>query len=134
MIRALLDTDTLSLLRKGHQPVSYHASLYIQQFGQLSFTELSYYEVTRGLKAKQATAQLAEFESFCRLHEILPYTHTAAAYAADIWADLKQRGQLIGEIDVLIAGVALSEGLAVVTRNTRHFGRVAGLTVIDWTV
>jgi tRNA(fMet)-specific endonuclease VapC len=134
MSAALLDTDTISLYHKYHPRVSAHVSSYMRQFGQLTFSELSYYEVTRGLKAVHATAQLAIFEQFCQRHRILPFTHAAAVLAADIWADLKQRGQLIGEIDVLIAGVALSEGLAVVTRNTRHFGRVAGLTVIDWTV
>jgi predicted nucleic acid-binding protein len=63
----------------------------------------------------------------------LPFTHAAAIHAADIWADLKQRGQLIGKIDVLIAGIALSQGLAVVSHNARHFARITGLTVIDWT-
>jgi tRNA(fMet)-specific endonuclease VapC len=133
MIPAVLDTDTLSLLRRHHPRVAIHYRAYVQQFGQLSFSELSYYEVTRGLKAAQATRQLAEFEQFCQQHRILPFTHAAAVRAADIWADLKQHGQLIGEIDVLIAGVALSEGLAVVSHNTRHFARIAGLTVIDWT-
>ena len=133
MIPALLDTDTLSLLRRQHPGVSANYSLYVQQFGQLTFSEISFYEVTRSLKTIHATAQLAIFEQFCQHHRILPFTHAAAVRAADIWADLKQRGQLIGEMDVLIAGVALSDGLAVVSRNTRHFGRIAGLTVVDWT-
>jgi tRNA(fMet)-specific endonuclease VapC len=133
MIPSLLDTDTISLLHKRHPQVSSHVYLYTQQFGQLTFTEMSYYEVTRGLKAIPATTRLAEFERFCRHHRILPFTHDAAVHAADMWVDLKQRGQLIGDMDVLIAAVAMSEGLAVVTRNTRHFGRIAGLTVIDWT-
>jgi tRNA(fMet)-specific endonuclease VapC len=109
------------------------SSYYLFQYGHLTFTELTYYEVTRGLKAAQAIRRLPGFETFCQQHENLPFTHAAAVHAADIWADLKQRGQLIGEIDVLIAGLALSEGLAVVTHNTRHFGRIAGLTVMDWT-
>jgi len=133
MIPALLDTDTLSLYHRHHRRVSTHVSSYMQQFGQLILSELTYYEVTRGLKAISAATQLADFERFCQQHQILPFTHAAAVLAADIWADLKQRGQLIGEIDMLIAGVALSQGLAVVSQNTRHFGRIAGLTVIDWT-
>jgi tRNA(fMet)-specific endonuclease VapC len=133
-MRVILDTDTVSLIwRYKHTTVEAHASRYLMQHGFFTFTELTYYEVTRGLKAAQATTQLAKLETFCQPHEILPFTHAAAVLAADIWADLKQRGQLIGEIDVLIAGVALSEGLAVVSHNTRHFGRIAGLTVMDWT-
>jgi predicted nucleic acid-binding protein len=41
---------------------------------------------------------------------------------------------LIGEVDLLIAAVALGEGLAVVTHNTAHFGRIKGLSVVDWMV
>jgi predicted nucleic acid-binding protein len=100
----------------------------------LVISDLSYYEVTRGWKAVGAAAQLARVEEFCRAHRIIPFTHAAAVLAGDIWADLKPRGLPIGEVDTLIAGIAMSEGLAVATRNTAHFGRVSGLTIVDWTV
>ncbi|MGH9837723.1 MAG: type II toxin-antitoxin system VapC family toxin [Blastocatellia bacterium] len=134
MTPTLLDTDTLSLLHKNHQRVSLNVAKYIGQFGQLIFTEFSYYEITRGLKAAGSTTKLAGFEQFCLSHRILPFTHDAAIIASGIWADLKQRGQLIGEVDLLIASVALSEGLAVATHNTRHFSRINGLQIEDWAI
>jgi tRNA(fMet)-specific endonuclease VapC len=39
---------------------------------------------------------------------------------------------LIGEVDILIAGIALANGMGVVTHNTNHFRRVKGLYVEDW--
>jgi predicted nucleic acid-binding protein len=111
-----------------------NAGLYVRQFGQLVLSEFNYYEVTRGLKAAGAATQLARFEAFCHVHRILPFSHEAAEIAADIWAALKRDGQLIGEIDVLIASVAIREGLAVATCNAAHFGRIDGLAVVDWTV
>jgi len=130
----LLDTDTLTLLHKHHPQVSINAAAYISQFKQLMLTEFSYYEITRGLKAVGATTQLVSFELFCQAHRILPFSHPAAVLAADIWTDLKRRGTLIGEVDVLIAGIALTEGLSVATHNVSHFTRINGLQVIDWTV
>ena len=53
--------------------------------------------------------------------------------AAEIRARLKSTGQPIGPYDALIAGQALARGWAVVTANRGEFGRVPGLTVIDWT-
>ncbi len=47
---------------------------------------------------------------------------------------LRSRGRSIGDIDTLIAGHALARGWTVVTSNVRHFGRVEGLTLIDWAV
>ncbi|MSP70941.1 MAG: type II toxin-antitoxin system VapC family toxin [Myxococcales bacterium] len=44
-------------------------------------------------------------------------------------SDLERRGVPIGPIDVLIAGAVLATGAVLVTRNTREFGRVAGLQV-----
>lgn len=134
MIAAVLDTDTVSLINKRHPQVFLNSTVYIGQFGQLTFSEFSYYEVTRGYKAAAAPARLARFEQFCQSHRIINFSHQAAVIAADIWADLKRRGVLIGEIDVLIASIALSEGLAVATHNTAHFSRISGLQVIDWTV
>ncbi|MFN0108688.1 MAG: PIN domain-containing protein [Blastocatellia bacterium] len=134
MIPSLLDTDTLSLLHKRHPQVSMNAATYMQQFGQLQFSEFSYYEVTRGLKPINASAKLAAFEHFSQSHSILPFTHAASVLAADIWANLKQRGLLIGEVDVLIAAIAINEGLAVATHNTSHFGRIANLQIVDWAI
>jgi predicted nucleic acid-binding protein len=38
----------------------------------------------------------------------------------------------LGEPDLRIASIALSQGLTVVTGNVRHVGRVPGLKVENW--
>jgi len=45
---------------------------------------------------------------------------------------LAKRGEPIGTFDTLIASHALALGLTLVTNNTRHFQRVAGLRVVSW--
>ncbi len=45
----------------------------------------------------------------------------------DVYADLKQRGELIGDADILITASALIDGLTVVTNNEEHFKRVSEL-------
>lgn len=131
-IRLLLDTDTLSLLRRGEPNISRHAVEYIVRYGQLAFTELTWYEVVRGYRAIAAHQQLAAFEEFCNRCLIFPLDRRALDAAADIYVDLRRRGELIGEVDTLIAGIALANGMGVVTCNTDHFRRVTGLHVKDW--
>ena len=133
MPESLLDTDTLSLYRRSHPRVSAQVAAYIRQYGQLIFTELTRYEVLRGLMAAKATRQLVGFEQLCRLHRILPFDEASARKSAEIWAELRARGQPIGEVDTMIAGAALAHELAVVSRNVVHFSRVPGLVVLDWT-
>src|SRR5437762_3136529 len=101
----------------AHAQVTGHAAAYIRRYGQLTFTELTRYEVLRGLIAAQASRQLTAFESFCRLHRILPFDAEAARRSAGTWADLRARGQPIGEVDTMIAGIALAHGLAVVSQT-----------------
>jgi tRNA(fMet)-specific endonuclease VapC len=48
-------------------------------------------------------------------------------------ADLERRGVRVDDFDVAIAAHALAEEAIVVTRNVRHFERVRGLAVEDWT-
>lgn len=62
------------------------------------------------------------------------FTPDDATASGRLRAALKRQGAPIGDIDTLIAGQALARGWAVVTRNIRHFGRVEGLVLIDWSV
>ena len=47
-------------------------------------------------------------------------------------AALERAGTPIGALDTLIAAHALSLGAALVTNNTREFGRIPGLAVANW--
>ena len=57
-----------------------------------------------------------------------------AIAAAEIRAELARSGTPIGALDTLIAGQTAARDLTLVTSNVRHFGRVAGLRLIDWAV
>ena len=52
--------------------------------------------------------------------------------AAELYADLRRVGRLIEDADLLIAAIALVHELTLVTNNTAHFSRIAGLQVEDW--
>jgi len=132
--KVLLDTDILSLLRREHERVTQQAKDYIITHGRLTFTELTWYEVVRGYRAIGAHRQLEIFESFCQRCNILPVEHNTLDCAADIYADLRRRGELIGEVDILIAGIALTHGMGVATRNEEHFSRISGLHIENWAV
>ena len=63
---------------------------------------------------------------------VIPYDAHAADHTAQIRSELASRGTFIGPYDAMIAGNARSQGLIVVTNNTREFSRVEGLRVEDW--
>lgn len=130
---SLLDTDALSEVMKGKDPITRQkAQDYLNVYGRFTFSILTRYEILRGLKAKQATKQIAVFENRCQVSEVLPLTDPIIVRGADIYADLKQRGLLISDADILIASTALIHNLVLVTNNLRHFSRIPGLTLETW--
>jgi tRNA(fMet)-specific endonuclease VapC len=131
--QALLDTDTLSEVIKGRDPlVAQRAQKYLQTHKRFIFSIITRYEILRGLKAKGALQQIAFFEERCRESRILPLTDAVVGQAAEIYADLHRSGRLISDADILIAATALTHDLTLVTENAGHFERIAGLRVESW--
>ncbi|CAN5764088.1 type II toxin-antitoxin system VapC family toxin [soil metagenome] len=130
--KTLLDTDILSNLMRRHPVAIGRAQTYLATYPQLTISILTRYEILRGFRARGATTQLTTFDRFCSANEGLPLTDAIIVRAADIYADLHQRGCLIGDADILIAATTLEHGLVVATNNTSHFGRVAGLSLENW--
>lgn len=61
---------------------------------------------------------------------VLDFTLPAARLHAELYADLANRGQMIGAHDLLIAATARHHDLSLLTDNVDEFSRVAGLRVI----
>lgn len=130
---AMLDTDVLSAFLRGEPKVIARADAYLKEHGTLSLSVITYYEVRNGLLYKDALKQMERFETFAALNNVLPLTLEAARTAANVQAELRKKGAVIGHTDTLIAGVAMSLGLQLVTNNTDHFKRVKGLDLANWT-
>jgi len=62
----------------------------------------------------------------------VPFDDVAALNAAELRAHLAAIGQPIGPYDLLIAAIARTNNLTLVTHNTSEFARVPGLTLADW--
>ena len=101
-------------------------------YPQLSIFIITRYEILRGLKAKRATAQLTQFDILCDSLQIFPIADSIIVRAADIYAALRQNGQLIGDADILIAATALEHGFVLATNNEKHHGYIAGLILDNW--
>jgi len=130
--KALLDTDTLSAVMKGNPVVLARAREYLAEHGGFDLSIITRYEILRGLKAKNAVTQIQAFDRLCESCRILPLTDEVVVRAAEIYAALKQRGEPIGDADILIGASALANGLAVVTNNEDHFRRIPSLQVENW--
>jgi tRNA(fMet)-specific endonuclease VapC len=89
------------------------------------------YGVEVSPRRQQDEAALA---AFLRHIEVLDFPDEASTHYAKIRADLKTQGNMIGANDLFIAVHARSQGLTVITNNTREFRRVRNLSTGNWTV
>ncbi len=63
---------------------------------------------------------------------IINFDTTCAEKAGEIFATLKKRGTPLDVRDVMIAAVASTYDLTLITRNVKHFSRIEGLKVKKW--
>lgn len=132
MNRALIDTDILSYYFKGEKNVCKRFEEYLKKFEILEISIITYYEIVSGLLAKNAEKQLAVFEDFSKENLIIPLTEKSARISAELYAKLRQKGTVVDDIDLLIAGIAIENEMVLVTNNQKHFGRIDGLNVENW--
>ena len=128
----ILDTDILSLLMRKNATVLARGNAYLSKHRQFTISVITRYEILRGLKAKKAETQALRFEDFCARNQVLGLSDDVILRAAEIYADLYRRGELIGDADILIAASALANECGVVTNNEAHFRRIAELEVDNW--
>lgn len=130
---SMLDTDILSEFLRGNPKVIARMDEHLKEYGFISLSIITYYEILNGLLYKDARKQLTKFEEFVELNKVIPLTLRMAKSAAIIQAALRKKGTEIGHTDTLIAGIALTSELQLVTNNTDHFKRIKGLDIANWT-
>jgi len=84
------------------------------------------------MKSQNPEATIQGQRVFVERFTSLAFDDVAANYYAQIRADLTKKGTPIGGNDLMIAAIALANGLILVTHNTREFGRVTHLEIEDW--
>jgi tRNA(fMet)-specific endonuclease VapC len=117
---ALVDTDILSFYFKGDSKVIDRFSAYLKEFDLINISIITYYEILGGLKFKNAEKQIREFEEFITNNNIIHISEPSAKISGDIYANLRQRGITIGTSDILIAGIAIENGLTLITNNEKQ--------------
>jgi tRNA(fMet)-specific endonuclease VapC len=94
----------------------------------ITLAELEYGVVNSNRSTEAQTALLEFIIPF----EILDFNYNAASCYGKIRKELKDKGQPISDMDMLIASVAMANELVVVTNNEKEFRRISGLKIENW--
>jgi tRNA(fMet)-specific endonuclease VapC len=125
-VRFLVDSDWLIDAIRG-VPAAVDLLAGLRDDG-LAVCIVSYGEIFEGaVGAPDPEAEMARFRRFLDGLALLPLDDAVMERFAFIRADLRRRGQLIPDLDLLIAATALHHDLTLLTRNVRHFDRIPEL-------
>jgi tRNA(fMet)-specific endonuclease VapC len=131
-MKYVLDTDTLIYFLKGDESV-------IKRFASTAPSDLSTTIINRtellfgafnSLKVKQ---NLSKIHGFLDKIRVLPFCNDASLIFAEQKATLKKAGNIVADLDLMIASIAIQNKSILVTNNTKHFMRLKKLKLENWT-
>ena len=131
---SLLDSDTLSLSLRDNDSINANVARYLADFGPVRFSVVTYFEILRGLRFRDARTRMARFEAVSSQSHVLPVSIEIADRAAWIHADLRRRGVGLPDADTLIAATAIVHDLVLITNNESDFHRIPGLVIENWSI
>ncbi|MCB2189749.1 MAG: type II toxin-antitoxin system VapC family toxin [Deltaproteobacteria bacterium] len=128
----LLDTNICIYLIKKRPPGAFeHFNLHSP--AEVAVSIITVFELEYG--AQKSRYQQRTRDAMAKFLSPLQVVHLdrpSVLESAAIRATLEKKGMPIGPYDLLIAGLARSRGMILVTNNTAEFERVEGLKLENW--
>jgi tRNA(fMet)-specific endonuclease VapC len=123
----IADTDVLIDYLAGTQPTADQVKAYIESDG-LQTSAITCFELLSGAREGKRGDRVRRMMAAI---PVLPLDREAAERSAAVRQQLARSGASIGMADSLIAGIALVNGLPLMTRNRKHFENVQGLSLLS---
>ncbi len=120
----LIDTDwAVDYLKGVDEKVSF-----LRSAEDLYITSISIGELIEGIEgSEKKEARIRGLENFLANITVVSFTEEMAYTFGKIRNDLRKKGKLPGDIDLMIAATALHLDLEVLTDNKKHFKHISGI-------
>lgn len=131
-MRYLLDTNICIYLIK-RRPTEVFERFRQHSPQDVAISTITLFELQYGVEKSQYRQRSEDaLTKFLLPLNLIDLDYSSAIEAASIRAQLERNGMPIGPYDLLIAGLARSMDMTLVTNNTREFERIVGLRLENW--
>ncbi|WP_149707782.1 type II toxin-antitoxin system tRNA(fMet)-specific endonuclease VapC [Campylobacter concisus] len=133
----LLDTNICSYLVSNAEPYSQNILGHLTRYGKkdIFISSITVAEMFYGIEnSTQKELNLKLMGDFISNFGVLDFTSKNAASYGKIRLEMKNKNRRIGDMDMLIAAVALSNDLVLVTNNEKDFKDISELRMENWSV
>ncbi len=128
----LLDTDTIIYIIKGNDRVKHNLELRLND--PIKTSVISLMELYYGAhKSQRVSSNLAKIRKIEHSLEIVPIDTGSVEIFGRLKAEYELQGKRLDDFDLAIAACALTNRLTLVTNNEKHFKRIEGLQIENWT-
>ena len=133
-MKYLLDTNACIRYLNGRAP-QIRVHLAAVALSDVAVSTITAAELFYG-SAKSQTLEISRRRQleFLVTVQSLPFDTSCALRYGTLRADLQGQGTPIGHLDMLIAAVALTHDLILITHNMREFRRIPSLRIEDWEI
>lgn len=129
----LLDTDTIIYSLKGDDAVRKNLQQHLE--APIKICVITLMELYFGAyRSAKVSANLARVRTIENSFEIITIGKGLAEIFGMLKSGLRKSGTPLDDFDLIIASSALAHNLILVTNNERHFRRIEGLKLTNWTV
>jgi len=129
----ILDTDfIIGYLRKVPKVIEI-LSKYKQNETELKTTIINMGELYKGaFLSTKLNENLEKIEEFFKNIIVLDLNIEIMKIYAKISADLRIKGEKVGDFDELIASITIYHNETLITRNIRHYERIHQISLQNW--
>ncbi|MDB9536154.1 type II toxin-antitoxin system VapC family toxin [Dolichospermum planctonicum CS-1226] len=126
----LLDTNICIAILKGNENV---VSQFHEKHQSCYLSSLVLAELYKGVYCStKLERNLDNLKKFSNLLPMIDFDEKAAIEFGKIQNELRKIGKPTGQLDALIAAVAISQNYILVTDNTRDFENITNLILENW--
>lgn len=127
----LLDTNIIIYSLKGNQTVQ--ENLQMRRNDSLCISVISLMELYYGAyKSQRVESNLAKVKTIEKTLKVIQAGEEIVELFGMLKAQLEAKGQSVDDFDLVIASTALAHNLILVTNNIRHFQKIEGLKLENW--
>ena len=128
----MFDTDTVSFFMKDN-PKGVRIKAAKHDKDEFCISAITYAELMFGLKRNYSQQLDFWLHEVINKFRMIAFGESSSVIYGDIRTALEKSGSPLDNMDMLIAASALSEGATLVSHNIKHFSKIKGLKVEDWT-
>jgi predicted nucleic acid-binding protein len=126
----ILDSDILIYFLKGEKEVI--EKVLSLQNDELYITIINYTELLYGIyNSNKITQNKEKILPFLDNFKILQFDKNSSKIFAKLKAILKKQGNIIADMDLMIASISIANKATLFTNNLKHFKRIQDLEILE---